>query len=115
VALLVVAFALALALALALAGAGIGCAETAEHAAVAALAPAALRGSAFGLLATVQAAGNLPASAIAGLLHTVVSPAGAFRYLAAWMVVAGVALAATGARPSRPGRAGGGAAPGAAG
>ena len=106
VALLVVAFALA--------GAGIGCAETAEHATVAALAPAALRGSAFGLLATVQAAGNLAASAIAGLLYTVASPAAAFWYLAAWMVVASVALAATGARPSRSERAGGGAARGTA-
>ncbi|MEV4603498.1 MFS transporter [Amycolatopsis sp. NPDC049253] len=44
-----------LTLAFALAGIGIGCAETAEHAAVAALAPEELRGSAFGMLATVQA------------------------------------------------------------
>ena len=41
-----------------LAGLGIGCAETAESAAVAALAPERLRGPAFGLLATVQAAGT---------------------------------------------------------
>ncbi|WP_298795829.1 hypothetical protein [uncultured Pseudonocardia sp.] len=40
--------------AFALAGVGIGCAETAEHAAVAAFAPEEVRGSAFGLLATVQ-------------------------------------------------------------
>jgi MFS family permease len=51
-----------------LAGVAIGCVETAEHAAVAALAPQELRGSAFGLLAFVQAGGNLAASVIAGLL-----------------------------------------------
>jgi MFS family permease len=43
-----------LGLAFALAGVGIGAAETAEHAAVAAFAPDELRGSAFGLLATMQ-------------------------------------------------------------
>jgi MFS family permease len=78
--------------AFALAGIGIGCAETAEHAAVAAIASAEIRGSAFGLLATVQAAGNLAASAIAGLLYTVASPLVAFVYLAAWMLVALVVL-----------------------
>jgi hypothetical protein len=40
------------------AGVGIGCVETAEHAAVAALAPLELRGSAFGLLAAVQSFGK---------------------------------------------------------
>jgi MFS family permease len=39
---------------LAAAGVAIGCVETAEHAAVAVLAPVELRGSAFGLLAAVQ-------------------------------------------------------------
>lgn len=58
---------LALAPAFILAGIGIGCAETAEHAAVAALAPTELRGSAFGLLAAIQATGNLAASTIAGI------------------------------------------------
>lgn len=72
----------------ALAGVAIGCAETAQHSAVAALAPAAIRGSAFGLLATVQALGNFAASAIAGLLWTAVSPTAAFLYLAAWMLLA---------------------------
>ncbi|MGH3673412.1 MAG: MFS transporter [Pseudonocardiaceae bacterium] len=71
---------------------GIGCAETAENAAVAAVAPTELRGSAFGLLATVQAAGNLAASAIAGLLYTLASPTVAFAYLAAWMLTALAAL-----------------------
>jgi MFS family permease len=56
------------------AGVAIGCVETAEHAAVAALTPVELRGSAFGLLAAVQSFGNLAASAIAGLLWTAVSP-----------------------------------------
>ncbi|MDQ4103743.1 MAG: MFS transporter [Actinomycetota bacterium] len=74
--------------AFALAGVGIGCAETAEHAAVAAFAPPEIRGSAFGLLATVQAIGNVAASVIAGLLYTVASAAVAFTYLAAWMVIA---------------------------
>jgi MFS family permease len=77
-----------LGVAFALAGVGIGCAETAEHAAVAAFAPSELRGSAFGLLATVQAVGNVAASAVAGLLYTVASPAVAFGYLAAWMLLA---------------------------
>jgi MFS family permease len=74
---------LLLGVAFALAGIGIGCAETAEHAAVAAFAPVDIRGPAFGLLATVQALGNVAASAVAGLLYTVASPAAAFGYLAA--------------------------------
>ncbi len=75
-------------MAFALAGIGIGCAETAEHAAIATFAPAEIRGSAFGMLATVQAIGNVAASAIAGLLYTLASPTVAFSYLAAWMVAA---------------------------
>ena len=71
-----------------LAGLGIGCGETAESAAVAALAPASLRGSAFGLLATAQAGANLVASALAGVLWTAVSPAAAFLFLAGAMTVA---------------------------
>lgn len=71
-----------------LAGVAIGCVETAEHAAVATLAPADLRGSAFGLLAAVQSFGNLAANAIAGLLWTLVSPEAAFIYAAACMVLA---------------------------
>ncbi|CAO5234990.1 MFS transporter [Frankia sp. AgKG'84/4] len=70
------------------AGVAIGCVETAEHAAVAALAPADLRGSAFGLLATVQSLGNLTASAIAGVLWTTLSPTAAFVYLTAWTLLA---------------------------
>ena len=80
------------------AGLAIGCVETAEHAAVAALAPAPVRGSAFGVLAAVQSVGNLAASAVAGLLWTAVSPAVAFGYLVGWMVLAIAGLALT-ARP----------------
>ena len=86
-----------------LAGLGIACAETAEHAAVAAEAPADLRGSAFGLLAAAQSFGNLAASAIAGLLWTLISPAAAFVYAAAWMVIAVGLWAAPGRRVTAPG------------
>lgn len=76
-----------------LAGLAIGCVETAEHAAVAGLAPPGIRGSAFGMLATVQAAANLAASGVAGLLWTAFAPAAACIYLAAWMGMALVSLA----------------------
>ena len=62
------------------AGVGIGLVETAEHAAVATFAPDAMRGSAFGLLAAVQSFGNLAASAVVGLIYTLVSPSAAFWY-----------------------------------
>ena len=78
-----------------LAGIGIGCAETAEHAAVATHAPEHLRGSAFGLLAGVQSLGNLAASSIAGLLWTLLNPTWAFAYLTAWMLIALAALTRT--------------------
>ncbi|MGH9235874.1 MAG: MFS transporter [Acidimicrobiales bacterium] len=82
-----------------LAGLGIGCAETAEHAAVAELAPETIRGSSFGLLAAVQSIGNLAASTIAGVLWTTVSPGAAFLFLAAAMIVA-VAVLGLGAKHS---------------
>ena len=82
-----------------LAGIGIGCAETAETAAVAGLAPEQLRGSAFGLLAALQAIGNLVASAIAGVLWTTISPTAAFLYVAAWMVLALAGLLLTALPP----------------
>jgi MFS family permease len=87
-----------------LAGAGIGCAETAEHAAVATNAPDRLRGSAFGLLAVVQSTGNLAASTIAGLLWTVASPAIAFAFLATVMAAAtaGIITAAQPPAPENP-------------
>ncbi|MFD7322943.1 MFS transporter [Streptomyces sp. NPDC059875] len=71
-----------------LAGLGIGAVETAQHSAVAALAPENLRGSAFGVLATVQSFGNLAASTLAGVLWTAFSAAAAFAYLTAWMLLA---------------------------
>jgi MFS family permease len=74
------------------AGVAIGCVETAEHAAVARLAPEDLRGSAFGLLAAVQSFGNLGASLAAGLLWTLISPAVALLYAATLMAVALVCL-----------------------
>jgi MFS family permease len=76
-----------------LAGVGIGAAETAEHAAVAARAPEPIRGSAFGVLAAMQSAGNLAASAVAGILWTTVSPGVAFVWLAAWVLAAVIAFA----------------------
>ncbi|MGI8712198.1 MAG: MFS transporter [Solirubrobacteraceae bacterium] len=75
-----------------LAGDGIGAAETAETAAVATLTPERLRGSAFGLLAAVQAAGDLAASVIARILWSAVSPTAAFLYVAAWMGLAVIGL-----------------------
>jgi MFS family permease len=77
------------------AGIAIGCVETAEHAAVAALAPEHLRGSAFGLLAAVQSIGNFAASGIAGILWSAVSPTAAWAYLAAWMLLAFIGIATT--------------------
>jgi MFS family permease len=74
------------------AGIAIGCVETAEHAAVAAYAPESIRGSAFGLLAAVQAFGNLVASSVAGALWTLASPRTAFGYAAVLTIAASVAL-----------------------
>lgn len=82
-----------LALAFLAAGIGIGCAETAEHAAVATLAPEHIRGSAFGLLAAVQSFGNLVASGLAGVLYAAVSPGAAFGFAAVCMAGALAVLA----------------------
>jgi MFS family permease len=87
-----------LGLAFALAGVGIGLVETAEHAAVATFARDEIRGSAFGLLAAIQSFGNLAASAVVGLLYTLVSPSVAFGYASAIMVVALVAVTTTARR-----------------
>ena len=76
-----------------LAGVAIGAVETAEHTSVAGHAPDELRGSAFGLLAAGQSAGNLAASGGAGILWTLVGPAAAFAVAAGWMVLALVLLA----------------------
>jgi MFS family permease len=82
-----------LATAFLVAGLAIGCIETCEHTAVATLAEPSLRGSAFGLLATVQSFGNIVASAIAGVLWSAFSPTVAFVYLALWSLVAVLVLA----------------------
>lgn len=65
------------------AGVAIGLVERAEHAAVAAFAPAEVRGSAFGVLAAVQSFGNLAASG-GRLLWTLAWPTVAFVYAAGW-------------------------------
>ena len=89
---------LGLAPAFVLAGLGIGCAETAEHAAVASLAPVQVRGSSFGVLAAIQSVGNLAASAVAGVLWTRVSPSAAFAFLSSAMIVAAILIVSTRAR-----------------
>lgn len=82
------------------AGVAIGCVETAEHAAVAELAPAGLRGSAFGLLAGVQSLGNVVASSAAGVIWTLASPAAAFAFVALLMAIALAVLAWGSIRPT---------------
>ena len=84
------------------AGIGIGCVETSEHAAVAALAPVAIRSSAFGMLATIQSLGNFVASSLAGLLWTAASPRAAFSFVAGCMVVSLAAIFATRRAVSEP-------------
>lgn len=76
--------------AFAAAGAGIGLAEPTESAVVAQLLPDRLRGSGFGVLGIVQAAGDVVATVVAGLLYTFASPAAAFGYAAVWMVAAAI-------------------------
>ncbi|HEV2034511.1 MAG TPA: MFS transporter [Candidatus Dormibacteraeota bacterium] len=83
-----------MALGFAVGGLAIGLVETAQNSAVASLAPAEIRGSAFGLLAGIQGFGNLAASALAGIIWTAVSPSVAFGYLAVWMLVAVAAISA---------------------
>jgi hypothetical protein len=70
-----------------LAGCGIGLSETSESALVAGAVPDHLRGSAFGALGGVQAAGDVLSSVTVGLLYAAVSPAVAFAYAAGWMVL----------------------------
>jgi MFS family permease len=81
------------------AGVAIGCVETAEHAAVARLAPEDVRGSAFGLLAGVQSLGNVVASGVAGALWTLASPSAGLLFAAALMAVALGCLSRPVARP----------------
>lgn len=71
-----------------LAGLGIGAVETAEHSAVAILAPESLRGSSFGALAAIQSFGNLLSSSIVGVLYVAFSPTVAFLAPTVAMIVA---------------------------
>jgi len=84
------------------AGVAIGCVETAEHTAVARLAPDELRGSAFGLLAAVQSFGNLAASTIAGALWTLWSPAAGLLFAATAMTISVACLIWTHLTTSHP-------------
>jgi MFS family permease len=81
-----------LAIAFVAAGIGIGAVETAENASVAVAAPEHQRGSAFGLLAVIQAGGDLIASAVVGIVWTLVSPVAAFTLATVAMAAALVAL-----------------------
>jgi hypothetical protein len=58
-----------------------------------------LRGTGFGVLGAVQAAGDLMATVVAGVLYTMASPAIAFGYAAVWMAFA--VLASGMLRPAR--------------
>jgi len=80
------------------AGVGIGAVETAEHSAVATLAPQNLRGSSFGALAAIQSLGNLFASGVVGILYVAISPTAAFLVPAVAMLLALMALTAVGSR-----------------
>ncbi|MDQ3103366.1 MAG: MFS transporter [Actinomycetota bacterium] len=68
------------------AGVGIGAVETAEHSAVATMAPGGLRGSSFGALAAIQSFGNLIASSVVGVIYVVASPTAAFLFPAVMML-----------------------------
>ncbi len=78
----------AILIAFSLAGSGIGLAETAESAFLAQLLPDRLRGSGFGMLGAIQAAGDLVSTVVVGVLFTTVSYTAGFIYAAAWMVLA---------------------------
>ena len=93
---------LVLAAAFVLAGVGIGCVETAEHAAVARLAPPPVQGSAFGVLGAAQSLGNLLASSITGILWTTLAPGAAFLWPAGWMAASLALLALAAQRTPGP-------------
>lgn len=90
-----------LALGFVTAGVAIGCVETAEHAAIARLAPEEVRGSAFGLLGVAQSVGNLAASGVAGVLWTLVGAEAAFLWAAGWMALSLGVLIAMQVAPDR--------------
>lgn len=74
-----------------LAGVGIGFAETAESTVVAQGLPERLRSNGFGVLGLTQSVGDLGSTVVAGLLWSLVSPAVAFGYVAAWMAASVIA------------------------
>ena len=74
-----------------LAGAGIGLAETAESALIVRILPDELRGSGFGVVGGIQAVGNIVGTVVAGALYATVSPATAFTYAGAWMLLSACA------------------------
>lgn len=85
------------------AGIGIGLAETAQSTSVARALPDRLRGNGFGVLGLVQAAGDLVATLVAGLLWASAGAPVAFGYAACWMaaslaVAVPVAIQGQGAR-----------------
>lgn len=74
-----------------LAGVGIGFAETAESTIIARQLPDRLRPNGFGVLGLTQAAGDLAATVVAGVLWSTISPTVAFTYAAAWMLASVIA------------------------
>jgi len=66
---------------------GIGAAEPAESTVVARALPETLRGNGFGVLGLVQAIGDKGSTVVAGLLWSLLSPAIAFGYVAAWTLL----------------------------
>lgn len=83
-----------------LAGSGIGLSETAESTLVAQMLPDHLRGSGFGVLGGVRAAGDVVATVVVGVLYTAVSPAAGFIYATGWMLLA--VLTSVGLTTRRP-------------
>ncbi|HTU78544.1 MAG TPA: MFS transporter [Solirubrobacteraceae bacterium] len=82
-----------------LAGAGIGLGETSESTLVARTLPERLRGSGFGVLGGVQAAGDLIATVTAGILYAAISPTVAFLYAATWMLASLLSTSLLGTGP----------------
>jgi MFS family permease len=84
------------------AGVGIGCVETAEHAAVAALAPGELRGRRSGCWRRCRASATWPPAPSPACSGRSPRERVAFAYLVAWMLLALVGLLAAGRRPAGP-------------
>lgn len=74
-----------------LGGVGIGFGETAQSTLIADSLPDRLRGSGYGVFGLVQAAGDITATVVGGLLYTALGPLVCFGYAALWMVSSAVA------------------------